>query len=281
MGLFGKKYLIEHPEKYEKNEREVIVLVESAPSGVHHIAAGDKYWKSTSSLIACIDCETDELMELPRYITWNYKEDHNKNAHGIKKHGVYRLKVLFSLPFDAGYAEIPAGRSMFVTSVIKKNVSEPRFEKILEDYKKPVLIEVGNDIKLEFDRENGVFSGCIDWRSEDVDVNLEADDDSDTCEGALEAFNTIISDPAAWERKAKLQAAVEMAENANDWQENREDYKPITEADFAKRITLCCISITNSGDMEFWFDDDDMFYGHSIVVYGNIEDGFTETNMVG
>ncbi len=279
MGLFGKKYLIEHPERYEKAEREIIALAEKAPSGSH--IPGDRYWKGTVSLIACIDCETGELMEPPRYLAWNYKGGRNSNVHGIKKFGIYRLKVLFSLPCEAPYGgEVPAGRSLFVTKVIKRNVSEPRLEAILTEYKKPVIIdrEWG---RLTLDRGNGSYEGCIEFGGNEVDISLSVDDCADTCEGAMKAFGEIMENPKEWEKKAKIFLAKEFTENANDWQSGEEDYEHITAVGFAKRITLCCISISEDGDLEFWFDDDDMFFGHTLVAYGTLEDGFNEGNMMG
>lgn len=282
MGLFGKKYLIEHPEKFETEEKEVIVLCETEPGGSRVNIAGDKLWSANVPLLGCIDCGTNELMEKPRYLTWNYEDGGSRNVHGIKKFGTYRLKVRFSLPCEAPFGgEVPAGRSLFVVKVLKRNVSEPRLREILEEYKKPVFIETANGDNLELDRSMGMYGGNIKWRDTDIDVSLSVDDGGETCEGALEAFNVIMSNPASWERKAKLYAAMEMTENANDWQESQEGYTPITETDFAKRITLGCISISEDGDLEFWFDDDEMFFGHSIVVYGNTEEGFNQAEMVG
>ncbi len=279
MGLFGKKYLIEHPEKYEKTEREIIALAEKAPFGSH--IPSDKYRKGTVSLIACIDCATGELMENPRYLTWNCKDRRNSNIHGIKQFGIYRLKVLFSLPFEAPYGgEVPAGRSLFVTKVIKRNVSEPRLEAILTEYKKPVVIdrEWG---RLTLDRGNGSYEGSVDFGGTEVDLSLSVDDGADTCNGSMEALEALMADPKEWVKKAKIFLAKEFTENANDWQSGEEDYEPITTVGFAKRITLCCISISEDGDLEFWFDDDDMFFGHTLVAYGTLEDGFTEGNMMG
>ncbi len=277
MGLFGKKYLIEHPERFEKQEREVIALAESTPYGGRFNGAGDRLWKASVRLIACIDCESGELMELPRYLVWNYKEGGNNNIHGIRKQCIYRLKVLFSLPDGENY---PLGRSMFVTKVIKKNVSDKRLSEILEEYRKPVSIDTAWG-KLELDRESEVFEGTVKWRDGDTDVSLSVDSGSDTCETAMKTFEAVMADQTVWERKAKLYIAAEYTENANDWQSDEEDYKPITIADFAKRITLCAINFYDDGTFEFWFDDDGMFFGHSLLAEGSVEEGFTDSNMAG
>lgn len=35
------------------------------------------------------------------------------------------------------------------------------------------------------------------------------------------------------------------------------------------------------GSFSAYFDDDDMFFGHCVVVYGTLADGVTEANMEG
>ena len=36
-----------------------------------------------------------------------------------------------------------------------------------------------------------------------------------------------------------------------------------------------------AGSFSAYFDDDDMFFGHSVTVYGTLKDGVTKANMEG
>lgn len=69
---------------------------------------------------------------------------------------------------------------------------------------------------------------------------------------------------------------------ANDWQDEEEPEAPdLTEADFAHRITLSSIAITPEGSYTAFFDDDDMFWGHTVTVYGSLKEGMQQANMEG
>lgn len=46
-------------------------------------------------------------------------------------------------------------------------------------------------------------------------------------------------------------------------------------------MTLCELVIEADGDFTVYYSDDDMFYGHSIDVSGNIAYGATSANIVG
>ena len=58
----------------------------------------------------------------------------------------------------------------------------------------------------------------------------------------------------------------------------------MTEDDFVKRISLNGITIEDvegGGEYTLWFDDGDIFWGHSITVSGNIKSGFSDARMEG
>lgn len=46
-------------------------------------------------------------------------------------------------------------------------------------------------------------------------------------------------------------------------------------------MTLEAIQVDGEGGFEFWFDDGDLFYGHSIHVAGNLEKGPDWAQMEG
>jgi hypothetical protein len=56
---------------------------------------------------------------------------------------------------------------------------------------------------------------------------------------------------------------------------------PLTEADFLKRMRLQSIWFGEDGSFEFWHNDGDLFWGHSIEVRGNLKDGLTEADIPG
>ena len=55
----------------------------------------------------------------------------------------------------------------------------------------------------------------------------------------------------------------------------------ITEESFAQRIELRTIAMDADGSFSAYFDDDDMFFGHCVVVYGSLTDGVASAEMAG
>lgn len=55
----------------------------------------------------------------------------------------------------------------------------------------------------------------------------------------------------------------------------------ITEEGFAQRLDLTSIALNPDGPFSAYFDDDDMFCGHCVVVYGTLVDGVTSAVTAG
>jgi hypothetical protein len=67
---------------------------------------------------------------------------------------------------------------------------------------------------------------------------------------------------------------------ANDWSQD-EDAVEISKEDFIDRISLTSLSVTSSGDFTAYYNDDDMFLGHAVAVYGNSVTGIKSANIEG
>lgn len=87
----------------------------------------------------------------------------------------------------------------------------------------------------------------------------------------------------AWARKhdARAYAAKQMVELAEDWRDEDEEAKPITAESFARRVRLTEITQEAGGDGTLWYDDDNIFAGHVIVVSVSAGREFTEAQMMG
>ena len=62
---------------------------------------------------------------------------------------------------------------------------------------------------------------------------------------------------------------------------NEAAHKKLTPEDFMARMELSAIQVEPDGEFEFWFEDGEMFYGHSIHVMGNLTDGPDWAQMEG
>lgn len=134
--------------------------------------------------------------------------------------------------------------------------------------------------EFKLDRRYDWFEGQINWMGNMEDVSLKKDEDADTAEAALRTLHMLMSDVAEWDSKLRKYAAEELTELANDWRENVED-GDIRKEEFMERIGCPSFSIDNKGDFEVVYNDDDMFAGHWIVVYGTADGELTDSDIEG
>lgn len=92
----------------------------------------------------------------------------------------------------------------------------------------------------------------------------------------------MLSQQDRWDSDMRAFAARQLTELACDWRESADEEVPeITEESFARRIELRSIAMDADGSFSAYFDDDDMFFGHCVVVYGTLVDGVTSAEMAG
>ena len=81
-------------------------------------------------------------------------------------------------------------------------------------------------------------------------------------------------------------AADKLLSLANDWEadaagnEEREA-EEITREDFMTRMELDAVQLYEDGAFDFWFNDGDLFWGHSIHVTGSLGAGPEDAQMEG
>ena len=80
--------------------------------------------------------------------------------------------------------------------------------------------------------------------------------------------------------RARECAAKELLSVKNGaWLEDGE--KKFTADQFKNRMTMESIKVSPNDKFELWYDDGDLFWGHSIVVYGTLKDGPQRAEMCG
>ena len=171
-----------------------------------------------------------------------------------------------------------------MTQILNCDVQSPQLETILEKYNEPLTIE--DDIlgTLTLDKQYFELSTEIQFgNNEDVCISMEVDDeDKDSWEEPINVARQLVQNAEKLDMDMRKFAAKELTGNANDWQDNLdEDLPEITQEQFAKRIVLESIHVYEDGDYTAYYDDDDMFYGHVVVVDANIDTGFESSYLEG
>ena len=111
-----------------------------------------------------------------------------------------------------------------------------------------------------------------------ADYGITLDAEPEELAKAQEVARTLLADAENWDRRVREYAAGELTSLANDWAEGEEELTP---EDFMARMELSAIQVEPDGEFEFWFEDGEMFYGHSIHVMGNLTDGPDWAQMEG
>lgn len=161
------------------------------------------------------------------------------------------------------------------------------FEKLLQK-KKNKQIEIIDEVlgKFVLNQKCSWFEGDVDWLGESCRVLLNLDEaDLDTADKVMGILRELYKDLKSWDDRFRAFAADELTKLANDWLqdsvEEGEKPAPITKEEFMRRMKIDTLSVTPMGDLIVDYDDDDMFWGHTIEVTANIDGGISEADMVG
>ena len=117
-------------------------------------------------------------------------------------------------------------------------------------------------------------------RIDDYAFTLDVDEGSDeSCTVALAAFNKI-NNFKAFEQRISTYISEKLLDLANDWLDN-DDQDPITSDVFAKRIMMGELAFRNDGTIEVYYDDDDIFWGHCIIVHIDADGNPIDADIAG
>ena len=268
---------------FEEEAREIFVLV----AGSSGAAKRNGFWEAAHSYLAYVDYETGALCADDGRLVYpvNDKDNAAGNVLGrFRDEEIYRVAARKKIP-----QELPEGMSassqneFLIVEVLEEYAPCPALKEVLADYRRPVVVTDEVLGELTLDKDYDTFEGVISWRDEDIDISLEVDSSSeDTWTAAVAAMKQMVADQDRWDRDMQAFAARELTELACEWRESAdEDVPEITEESFAQRIELTSIAMDPDGSFSAYFDDDDMFFGHCVVVYGTLEDGVSSAVMAG
>ena len=268
---------------FEDEAREILVLL----AGGRGASKRNGFWDVAHYFIGYVDCQTSTLHTGDGRIVYPVSDEEH-DAGGIldrfRREAVYRLKARKKIPHEIPEGVTASSQNEFlIVEVLEENSSCPALKEVLADYRRPVVVTDEVLGELTLDKDYDVFEGHVLWQGEQIDVSLEVDAaDEDTWTAAVQAMRQMVADQAAWDRDMRAFAARELTQLACEWRESADEEAPeIAEESFARRIDLTGIAMDPDGSFSAYFDDDDMFFGHCVVVYGTVADGVASAVMAG
>ncbi len=268
---------------FEEEVREILVLL----AGGSGAGKRNGFWDVSHYFIAYVDCQTGALHAGGGRIVYPVSDEQH-DAGGIldrfRREVVYRLKARKKIPHEVPEGVTASSQNQFlIVELLEEEPPCPALEEVLVDYRRPVVVvdEVLGELTLNKDLD--MFEGEALWRGEQICVSLEVDAVNEgTWADASRAMKAMLAEQDRWDGGMRASAACELTELACEWRESADEEVPeITEESFARRIELRSIAMDADGSFSAYFDDDDMFFGHCVTVYGTLADGVTAANMEG
>jgi len=268
-------------KRFDETESELLILTGAIGQGAGK-GGKDVLWTASVGIIAFLDVNSKELVTQKATLKWlATEEDKGRNwIHSFEQLCIYRVLVKKTLQYEDTIEDgAPQILEFMLLEVLKKEENEQLFA-VKEAYLKPVILEDEIAHALTLERAFSNFEGAITWMEHDCNLFLDTDEvGCESAKSAIKTFHCLMRNMKIWDDKMKTFAAQELTESANDWQE--EAKTQLTQEDFKKRMVIRELSICLEGKFEVYASDDDMFFGHVIIVSGNINAGIEDAYIAG
>ena len=252
-------------KKPKANTEEIIVVTGANGFGGSKFK-GESTWKYSCPVIAWKKPGHEINVEETRLFVEGQQEEIKKIINGISSDQVFKVAVIHE-----------NGKFTLVKALGKS--SDTEMEEFLNKQLTPTHYTDEVLGKFLLNRSVNWFEKEIYWLGKKVRISFESDSE-EKMKHSCNMLRSIIDDMDKWDKESRICASKDLLELKNDvWLD--EDESILTPEDFQNRITLESIGIGSEEDIEFWFNDGDIFWGHSICVYAHIKNGCVSANMLG
>jgi hypothetical protein len=162
---------------------------------------------------------------------------------------------------------------------VGRESSDTELNHFAERLQEPVIFEDPLLGTFTLDRQVDWFTGQVVWAGETVSLNLSGSADADARE-ALKTAHALWQNQNEWNRQVQNFAVEELLPLKNDsWLDEGE--AELTLDEFNDRMKLESITVNADGSFDFWHNDGDLFWGHSIQISGTLAEGPTHADIPG
>ncbi|HDR7448101.1 TPA: DUF2262 domain-containing protein [Bacillus toyonensis] len=256
------------------SENVIEIAAVTGALGIGASKGGDNIlWTASIDLIAWKDLHNNETITKEDIrLAWLVDdEEWRKSKDILTANTVVTLQVRKS------------GNSLMLVKVLETPYKDDELEIILQDAMKTVFYDDGILGEFELDKRVKTFEKRMSWAGEECHLYFDWNEDKHMMKSALETAHVLFKEQYEWNMKMKMYAAKELVELANEWLQDDDEAEidEITKEMFIDSITLSSLSVYSEGDFEIFFLDGDIFWGHSIIVSGNIHEGLSSAEIAG
>jgi hypothetical protein len=174
--------------------------------------------------------------------------------------------------------DISDGKTATLLRILETNIDDSELARISRELQAPITISVLPFGRLTYDRGLHWYKGHATWSGRDIEVTLSCP--ADDTEEALRVARQLFLEQSNWDHRIADCVVEELLALKNEvWLQDGED--ELSPQDFISRMTLRSINIDESGLFVFWYDDGDLFWGHSIEVVGDLSNGPMHADIAG
>jgi len=149
----------------------------------------------------------------------------------------------------------------------------------LAELQKPVIHSDRRFGPLTFDRSIRWYAGTARWNGKLIDLNVNAETEDELLQALAVAY-TLWDNESNWHQRVIDYAVEELLPLKNDsWL--GDDETEFTPDQFKNQMTLEAICVYADGGFEFWHNDGDLFWGHSIQIGGTLSEGLDCADIPG
>lgn len=262
------KEIINFENNYDKEIIEILAV-----TGASGLGGGkgpkEEFWTASIDILAWKENIEHSILNIEK-TTLRFKADDeflNEMRSKIKANSIVKLRVR------------RGERGFLLCEPLKNDILDQELEDFLEKQLEPIFYEDEVFGEFELDKSINVFEKNIDWCGKEVRISFDNDDESEL-KSMLETGYALYKEQKDWMKKICNFVCDELLELKNDaWLDDEEE--EITREEFIEAIELCDISLESNDEFTFWFDDGDLFWGHTIIAEGNIDGTLRSAHIAG
>jgi len=191
----------------------------------------------------------------------------------IKPFDVFRVRV------QVLEAEATSPQVGWLVEVIGEDKSDSELNVLAKAFREPVSYRDDTLGTFLLDRRLSRFEGDARWNGHPVRLTLGVGKDQNA-EPAAAVAHQLWNSSALWNERVYEFAVRHFRKLKNErWLQT--DEPEVAEGSFRERLKLQSIEVRTNGKFEFWFDDDDLFWGHAIRISGNLTEGPVSAGLEG
>lgn len=273
----GKEYddMLSHYQEHGK-EKEFLFLTVKNVGGA--LVLSEALLAPTTTSEAVVDLETGELFKGKGVLEWLIKNERGCPGFGydFQKYSIYHIRGY--IKHDSNPNHYPY--RILVTGLIGDGLSDPRLDKLLAEYLKPVYTDDPALGRFTLNRQYEWFEGTVDWLGTELSVTLELDrSEGRTANKALNHLKTLCADIKGYDAFLRSHIAKEYISEINEWGLRDE---PFTEEELCSLIQNSELSVKRDGTIQAYYTETgDLFGGHAFEISANLKGEIYGTDFVG